>query len=159
MADWIIDKFLDTNATQKQIRLLGEIIKHDKNQAIDRIIKLLKFIFDHIDAEDTKNTETLSDIIEIFLTNAINVNESDHSEPVEIKYNVSDIDIMLDKTVESSDEIQELVLSFILFLFEPPKPFKNVVMQPAEIVEYLLKVDSDESDDRASLKLRLASTL
>jgi hypothetical protein len=159
MADWIIDKFLDTKATQKQIGLLGEIIKHDKSKAVERIMKLLAFIFEHIDSEHTKNIETLCDIIEIFITNAISANELDIKEEVDIKFSLDVIDLILDKTVDTKDEIQELVLSFILFLFEPPKPFKNAVIQPTEIVEYLLKTEKEESEERTGLKMRLASTL
>ena len=159
MADWIIDKFLDIDATQKQIRLLGEIIRHDKDQAIERIMKLLQFILDHIDNHQTRTIDSLSDIISIFLTNAINTNQTSPENGVDLIYKIEDIDIICSKTIECSDEIQELVLSFILFLFAPSEPFRNNVMEPEKIMEYLLNVDPDESDEKVNLKMRLASTL
>jgi ubiquitin-protein ligase len=52
------------------------------------------------------------------------------------------------------------VLSFVLFLFDLCKPKKaGVTMNTEEIVEYLIKIDDEDSEDKQGLKMRLASTL
>jgi len=152
MADWIIDKFLDVKANQKQIRLIGEIIKRDKDKMVERLKKILEYIFSYIESEDTKSIESLSDIIEIFTSS------QGLASSVDIKYNVRSIDLILDKTVDCNEEIQELSLSFILFLFNLSKPIKNDVMTSEEIVEFLLRSE-DDSEEKIALKYRLASTL
>ena len=66
MAYWILDKFLDVKASPKQFCLIWEIIIKDKDRALERIKRILNFIFDFIESDDTKNIEPLSDIIKIF---------------------------------------------------------------------------------------------
>lgn len=153
MADWIIDRFLDIKANQKQISLIGEIIKRDTDKSDERIKKILKYILDQVESDDIKTMDSLSDILEIFAF------FQGMTDKVSIDYNVKSIDMILDKTIDCNDETQELVLSFILFLFELSKPKKDEVMTSEEIVEYLIKVDNEESDEKQGLKMRLASTL
>ena len=43
--------------------------------------------------------------------------------------------------------------------FCPSEPFRNNVMEPEKIMEYLLNIDHDECDEKVILNMRLASTL
>ena len=65
----------------------------------------------------------------------------------------------MDKATETSKEIQELTLSFILFLIDLSKPIKDGKEMTSEIIiEYLIETN-DESEEKKDAKLRLASTL
>jgi len=76
-----------------------------------------------------------------------------------IEYSVGSIDAILDKTVDCSPEVQQTVLSFILFLFGLAKPIKDGPMSQEQIIEFLLDPSGDSSEDKTELKLMLASTL
>ena len=49
MADWIIDKFLDKDAKDEQIELIGNIIAVNKGLSIPRINKLMSFVLASIE--------------------------------------------------------------------------------------------------------------
>jgi hypothetical protein len=99
MANWIIDKFLDLKANEKQVGLIGEIIERDKTKPIDRIIKLLDFIFLNIDSDKVKTMKNLKYFIEIFISNSYKFTDSVEEE-VKIKYDIKLIDVILDKTID-----------------------------------------------------------
>lgn len=153
MAEWIIDRFLDINANQKQIRLIGEIVQKDQSKAVERVKKIINFILKHTDSEEVKNMESLSDIIEIFTF------FQGMTEKIDIEYNIKSVDKILDKTLDCNEEIQELILSFILYLFELSKPTKDEIMSSEEIVQYLVDTEEGEYEEKTGLKMRLASTL
>lgn len=154
MADWIIDRFLSVDANQKQISLVGEIIKRDNTKSVDRIKKILKYIIDNVESDDIKTMDSLSDILEIFSF------FQGMTDEVGIEYNIKSIDKILDKCIDTSEMTQETVLSFILFLFDLSKPQKDgKQMSSEDIIEYLIKSDEDESEEKISFKLRLSSTL
>lgn len=133
--------------------MIREIITKDKDKALERIKRILAFIFDFIDSDHTKSIEPLSDIIKIFTFFHGTIKDAD------IEYNLKAIDTILNKAVDCSPEIQETVLSFILFLFELAKPSKDGPMSTEDIVGFLLDSSGDSSDEKMELKLVLASTL
>ena len=153
MSDWIIEKFLDVKASHKQIVLLGEIIKRDLSTSAGRISKILSFIIKNASSDTTKSAEELKDLFEIISF------FHGMTKEVKVEYSISSLDTLLDKSTEASEEIQELVLSFIVFLFELNKPLKDgKEMTSEEIISYLISGD-EESGDKESTKFRLASTL
>jgi hypothetical protein len=94
MTDWIIEKFLDIKANQKQISLLGEIIKRDKNKCEARIKKILSYILTHVESDEIKTMEDLTDIIDIFsFFQGMNAK-------IEIDYEIKTVDAILDKAIE-----------------------------------------------------------
>ncbi|CAI2384890.1 unnamed protein product [Moneuplotes crassus] len=153
MSDWIIDRFLDLDSNQKQINLIGEIIKKDPSTSSKRISKILSFILESAADSNVKSTEELKDLLEItsFFHNM--------TEGVQIQYSIESIETLIEKSHDSPDEIQELTLSFVLFLIGLRRPLNNgKEMTSQDIIEYLLNSQND-SEERKNSKLRLASTL
>ena len=89
-----------------------------------------------------KSIEPLSDIIKIFTffhDNNFTCYKNQHIgtiKDVDIEYNVKSIDAILNNSVKSSSEIQNIIFR-LFFLFELENPFKNDQFSIEDIVDFL----------------------